>query len=294
MKEKLIDNTYVAKSKIHGYGVFASKKLLKGDIIVQSIISPIVPEGSISKYGWGVDEGKEVHPFGSPQLMNSSEDNNAETSPDFYENLEKRIVTIIALRDIKKDEEITLNYTENLPIDFQYKVIKNFISKELADFIGLYFLNYQNFNQGNLEDHQSIQTPSYYAHTVTETLLASILKKLEDITKVKLHPTYSYLRVYKKGDELKFHKDREACEVSVTINLKQSESWPIYMDGKKLILHPGDACIYKGMEVEHGRYKFEGDYCVQVFCHYVHTYIDHANDNVNNPTNPKFITNLGE
>jgi hypothetical protein len=32
-------------------------------------------------------------------------------------------------------------------------------------------------------------------------------------------PTYSYARIYANGDELKKHRDRPACEVSVTLHL---------------------------------------------------------------------------
>ena len=175
----------------------------------------------------------------------------------------------------------------------KYKVIKNLISEELAEFIGLYFLNYQKFDQGYLEDHQTMNTPSYGGHPVAETLLMMIIKDIEKSSGLKLHPTYSYLRVYKNGDKLAFHTDREACEVSCSINLKQSHPWPIYMNGEKLILYPGDGCVYKGMEVTHGRHEFEGDYCVQVFCHYVNTHLEHIDDNNKNPNKKRFITNFG-
>jgi|TARA_R110001583_G_scaffold134727_3_gene286444 hypothetical protein len=175
----------------------------------------------------------------------------------------------------------------------QYKVMRNIISEELAEFLGLYFLNLPNFSKGNLSDHQTMNTPSYDSEAITETLLVMILKRLEEESGLELHPTYSYLRVYKKGDELPFHTDRPACEISCTINLKQSHPWPIHMDGEELILHPGDGCIYKGMEVNHGRYEFEGDYCVQVFCHYVNEHLDHIDDKKLKPGKPRFITNLG-
>ena len=43
-----------------------------------------------------------------------------------------------------------------------------------------------------------------------------IWKKL---TGLKLYPAYTYARIYKKGDELKRHKDRFSCEISTTMNL---------------------------------------------------------------------------
>ena len=87
--------------------------------------------------------------------------------------------------------------------------------------------------------------------------------------------TYSYARIYKKGDILARHKDRYSCEVSATLALG-GESWPIFLEpsgeegkeGIKVTLEPGDMLIYKGCEVEHWREAFEGENCGQVFLHY--------------------------
>jgi len=110
---------------------------------------------------------------------------------------------------------------------------------------------------------------------------------MEKHTKLKLIPTYSYARIYKKGDILHRHKDRFSCEISTTLNLG-GDPWPIFLsprenvgipDGKKITaasnakgvkvdLKPGDMLIYKGMELEHWRETFEGEDCIQVFLHY--------------------------
>ena len=47
-----------------------------------------------------------------------------------------------------------------------------------------------------------------------ETLMMKVLPKMEKETGLKLLPTYSYARTYKKGDILKRHKDRPSCEIS--------------------------------------------------------------------------------
>ena len=122
---------------------------------------------------------------------------------------------------------------------------------------------------------------------------------MEKETKLKLYPAYSYARVYKKGDELKRHKDRFSCEISTTMNLG-GDSWPIYLspkenvgrpDGKditteskakgiKVNLNPGDMLIYRGCELEHWREKFKGKECVQVFLHYNDSKTPGAKDNI--------------
>ena len=38
--------------------------------------------------------------------------------------------------------------------------------------------------------------------------------EMEKVTGLKLYPAYTYARIYKKGDELKRHKDRFSCEIS--------------------------------------------------------------------------------
>ena len=52
-----------------------------------------------------------------------------------------------------------------------------------------------------------------------ETLLAGLKLKIEKATKLKLIETYSYARIYKNGDILKRHKDRQSCAVSATLSL---------------------------------------------------------------------------
>jgi hypothetical protein len=108
-----------------------------------------------------------------------------------------------------------------------------------------------------------------------ETLLAKLNPTMEKETGYKLHPTYSYARIYKTGDVLHRHKDRYSCEVSTTLHLG-GDPWPIYLDptgktgqaGIKVDLEPGDMLIYSGCEIEHWRDAFSGKDCGQVFLHY--------------------------
>ena len=171
-----------------------------------------------------------------------------------------------------------------------YKVIKQAISKELAEFVYSYFLNKRKvagylfetlyispFTEywGVWNDEQIPETYSHYADIAMETLLENLKPLMEKESGLKLNETYSYARIYKKGDELKRHKDRYSCEVSTTLNLGGDE-WPIYLEssgetgkkGTKVILNQGDMLVYKGCDVEHWREAFEGESCGQVFLHY--------------------------
>jgi hypothetical protein len=171
-----------------------------------------------------------------------------------------------------------------------YKVVREAISKELAQFVYEYFLMKRqvarkmfddryisqfNFDWGVWNDEQVPETYSHYGDIAMETLLKGLKPLMEDETGLKLYETYSYARIYKKGDVLARHKDRYSCEVSTTLNLG-GDSWPIYLEpsgeegkeGTKVILNQGDMLAYRGCEVEHWREAFTGENCAQVFLHY--------------------------
>ena len=172
----------------------------------------------------------------------------------------------------------------------KYIVLKSVISFELADFIYSYFLLKRKvaetlFNTkyispftdyfGIWNDRQVPNTYSHYSDIVMETLLIKVLSTMEEHTKLKLNPNYSYARIYKKGDVLHRHKDRFSCEISTTLHLGGNH-WPRYLEpsgkeglkGVKVLLQPGDMLVYRGNELEHWREPFDGENCGQVFLHY--------------------------
>ena len=186
----------------------------------------------------------------------------------------------------------------------KYLVIKNAISYELANFIFNYFLlkrdavffmyknniTYDNGLLGTWRDQQIPNTYSHYADPAMETLLMKVLPRMQQETGLELVPTYSYARIYKRGDILKRHKDRPSCEISTTLNLG-GDPWSIFIDGTgsdnvidehnnihkpnapkgtEVMLNVGDMLVYSGCELEHWREPFEGNVCGQVFLHYNH------------------------
>ena len=174
----------------------------------------------------------------------------------------------------------------------KYAIIKQAISKELATFLANYFLMQKQVYDtciktryispfetilGYYENkHEQIpETYSQYSNIAMETLMLKCQPIMEKTTGLKLQPSYTYARIYKKGDELKRHKDRFSCEISTTMNLS-GDSWDIYLEpsgkegmkGIKVQLNPGDMLVYRGCELEHWRNKFKGKECCQVFLHY--------------------------
>jgi len=187
----------------------------------------------------------------------------------------------------------------------KYQVIRRALSKELANFIFNYMmlqrdavdflmknnkLNPYNPFIGKRDDPQIPGAYSKYADWVMETLLMFMIPIMKAKTGMDLIPTYSYTRLYEKGNILHRHKDRPSCEVSTTLHLGGDE-WPIFLDpsggnfviderknihkpgapkGIQVDLKVGDMLIYSGCELEHWREPFEGNVCSQVFLHYNH------------------------
>lgn len=159
-----------------------------------------------------------------------------------------------------------------------YTIVRGFLDKDSVTTISLYLENalkrYPENNQGGREGDSS--AISYYADPLIETVLARSLPEMETITGHKLYPSYSFTRVYQRGEELKPHVDRPACEISVTCHIATvGKPWPIWMQApggqpSEHYLEPGDACVYHGCEIKHWRNPAtETDINVQMMLHYV-------------------------
>ena len=121
--------------------------------------------------------------------------------------------------------------------------------------------------------HDDDQVPGsrgvWYGLPFCNTLLGLLCERVSNESGRKLLPTYTYCRIYTEGNDLKPHTGRPSCEWSVTINLAQTDPWPIYMDGKEIIQSVGDGALYQGCEVYHWRKPFKGAEYIQVFLNYV-------------------------
>ena len=197
----------------------------------------------------------------------------------------------------------------------KYQVIRQALSKELANFIFNYIMlqrdavnlmmknNKLNPLNPFIGDRGDTQVPGCYCKYgdwAMETLLMYMIPIMKAKTGLELIPTYSYTRIYEKGNKLKRHKDRPSCEVSTTLHLG-GDPWPIFLDpsgasfvidelkeihkpgapkGIQVNLKAGDMLIYSGCELEHWREPFEGNVCSQVFLHYNHANGPYAKTNL--------------
>lgn len=156
-----------------------------------------------------------------------------------------------------------------------YLVVPQLIERALAEFFWSYVHTKFACLLLTSGDSQVPQTPNGYGDPAFDGLLEYLRPQVEQRAGIALYPTCSYFRLYKRGDVLKRHRDRPACEISISLNIGQtpSEPWPIYVERDAgpyaALLAPGDALLYRGCDCFHWREAFEGARLVQVFLHYV-------------------------
>lgn len=159
-------------------------------------------------------------------------------------------------------------------IENNYLFVPQFIPFDRAKTLAASFEDYVVKNNCG-GDPQIPESNSTYGFVEFDELLCEKISTVGWLAGESVLPTYTYARVYHKNAELKIHKDRGACEVSLTVNLDQDGvDWPISIkkpDGSvaTLNLKPGDAMLYLGCIAEHWREPFQGEKHTQVFFHYV-------------------------
>ena len=133
--------------------------------------------------------------------------------------------------------------------------------------------------RGERQPDDGMNNPSEYARyaePLVEVILENSTDEISALVGKELCQTYSYARVYTKGDELRRHTDRPSCEYSATVHVATiGKPWPIWMQKpgeppSMVTLYPGDAVVYKGCEIAHWRDPMvDCDINVQFMIHYV-------------------------
>jgi hypothetical protein len=153
-----------------------------------------------------------------------------------------------------------------------------FIPQMLEPALAAFFWSYAHTKFASLlltGDSQVPQTPADYGDAAFDGLLEYLRPRVEKHSGLRLLPTYSYFRLYKRGDVLKRHRDRKACEISLSLNIGQrpAQPWPLCVESEResysASLMPGDGLLYRGIDLFHWRDAYQGEALVQVFLHYV-------------------------
>jgi len=175
-----------------------------------------------------------------------------------------------------------LTIMESLPQKFDrlgYLILRSAATEGLVNSLQRYMLKFAAESEmREIKEARDGQVPgaiSCYGDPVIERLLEGLVPDIEQVTGRRLYPTYGYFRIYKNGDVLRRHRDRPACEftVSLCIGYQGAANWPIYVQGFEGVcaadLAPGDGLIFKGLECDHWRQPFAGVSASMAFLHYV-------------------------
>lgn len=157
-----------------------------------------------------------------------------------------------------------------------YIYVPNFISKNEASYLAKEFYLHSKL----IPLDGDVQAPNSECVLNFLPFIRLQVEKIQEVGELcgeKVLPTYTYARIYKHGSVLNRHKDRDACEISLTINLEKDVDWPIWFEkpnGEQVSieLQPGDAAIYQGCIAWHWREQYAGKSYVQLFTHYVRSH----------------------
>jgi hypothetical protein len=159
------------------------------------------------------------------------------------------------------------------------------------------------------EERQVNGSLARYSHPQYKEIHSKIRLIVQDILGEELYNTYYYDRFYFEGQRLYRHSDRDACEISVSVQVSTNSEQPWSfclqtLEGKEIAanLKDGWGLLYMGCAVEHWRDPLESRYNKygkvlnkilkkkddtyhhQIFFHYVrangpraHCYQDRAN-----------------
>ena len=155
-----------------------------------------------------------------------------------------------------------------------YLYVPNFLTVQEADELAQAFFVAQKDGCLSLDSQCPISPAIYNLMSCVKTLVKKV-PQVSELCGEDVLPTYVYGRIYSNGEILARHRDRDACEISLTVNLQKDETnWPIWIqkpNGEEvsLNLNVGDAMMYLGCIADHWREAYQGKMQTQVFFHYV-------------------------
>jgi len=127
-----------------------------------------------------------------------------------------------------------------------------------------YYGDYNKFSHAPVE----MQVPgscARYNYPFFKEAHAVVRANIEKALGTQLYQTYYYDRFYSPGQDLKYHVDRDACEISCTIHISTNlkDEYPIFIktvtgEVIEANLKSGDGLVYKGCERPHWREKMPG------------------------------------
>lgn len=159
-----------------------------------------------------------------------------------------------------------------------YRIVDTLLSPKQCAFLRQCMDLSQRNSKMRMADNGAYRGPNNeYAPTPAHMLLHQLAPTFSGLVGQTLLPTFSFWRIYEAGAVLNPHKDRNACEVSVTISLASepcNRIWPIgvtdlHGEDHHVALTVGMGLLYQGLEVQHWRERLTDERHYQMFLHYV-------------------------
>lgn len=116
---------YILQVESKGRGVFSDIKLSQGStiedspiLLIHSLDTPLVEKTNLVNFIYNWKSGESAIGLGYASLYNHSDNPNAE----FVKNFDTQMIKIKALRNLNRDEEITIDYRlDDAPLWFENK-----------------------------------------------------------------------------------------------------------------------------------------------------------------------------
>jgi hypothetical protein len=177
-----------------------------------------------------------------------------------------------------------------------YAYLERLVPREIADALLSQFWRDliggklpTNFNQSSVLSKPAMELHGANFPAIT-TFLWGLTPAVSELTKCELLPSYAFFRLYQKGDQLRVHTDRGACEhsLSLTLGYSDGEVWSFDVGhgeaqpkagqsddfGKepfsRIEMLAGDGILYRGTRRRHGRLTANPNkWSAHLFLHWV-------------------------
>lgn len=170
-----------------------------------------------------------------------------------------------------------------------FVVVRDFVGKEICALLKEYVDQQAPLEM--IEPTPSASRGSYgeYGTPLGDALLKLLVPRVTGVVGKAVVPSFSFLRIYGPGERLEVHRDRDACEICVSLhfarwtNVKSAvlEKWPLFCNNEPVMCRLADAIVFNGINVNHWRNPLPDSSCGILMLHYVHLdgkYKDEAKD----------------
>jgi len=115
--------------------------------------------------------------------------------------------------------------------------------------------------------------------SLSEVILQNSCEPLGEILGINILPTYSFVRMYMKGDQLQYDVNKNSGEITAILSLgfsKENDVDPIHLnrvnkqfDSIEINLNPGDLCIFDSRYLSNSGPISKSKWNLQCFLHFV-------------------------